>query len=148
VKKATTKALGVAGAVFVFAALITSCSEPPPRPEEKAAVPEAAKPPEPTAPQPAVPRAEPAEPVVQPLVAWIEAEPEEGEAPLKVQFTARLKGGTLPYNLQWVFGDESEPTSEANPVHTYTKPGTYFVELTAKDSGDDDDDDDIEIEVR
>ena len=147
-KKAATKALGIAGAVLVFSALIMSCSEPPPRPEEKAAAPEAAKSPETTAPQPAVPRAEPAEPVAQPLVAWIEAEPEEGEAPLKVQFTARLKGGTLPYKVQWVFGDDSEPASEPNPVHTYVKPGTYAVELTANDSGDDDDDDDIEIEVR
>jgi len=88
VKKAATKALGVTVAVFALSALIMSRSEPPPRPEEKAAAPEAARPPETTAPQPAVPLAEPAEPVVQPLVAWIEAEPEEGEAPLKVQFTA------------------------------------------------------------
>ena len=147
-KKTATRALGITGAVFVFSTLIMSCSEPPPRPEEEVAAPQVAKPPATPAPQSAVPRAEPAEPVVQPLVAWIEAEPEEGEAPLKVQFTARLKGGTLPYKLQWVFGDDSEPTSEANPVHTYTEPGSYFVELTANDSGDDDDDDDIEIVAR
>jgi PKD repeat protein len=130
--------LRVAGAVFVFIAFILSCTELPPEPKGK---------PEPAV-APVQPKAEvPAEPTVQPLVVWIEAEPEEGKAPLEVQFTARLKGGTLPHKVLWVFGDDSEPTSELNPIHTYAKPGTYFVEITAEDAGGDDDDDDMEILV-
>jgi len=128
----------VTGAVFVFIIFILSCGKPPSEPRGK---------PEP-AEAPAQPKAEaPAEPTVQPLVVWIEAEPEEGKAPLEVRFTARLKGGTLPHKVLWAFGDDSEPTSELNPIHTYAKPGNYFVELTAEDAGGDDDDDDMEIVV-
>jgi PKD repeat protein len=38
--------------------------------------------------------------------------------------------GTPPLNYLWDFGDGSATTIEANPVHTYTAPGTYTVTLT------------------
>jgi PKD repeat protein len=81
------------------------------------------------------------------VVAWIEAEPEEGEPPLKVQFTARIKGGTPPYTVQWTFDDDSPPSSKTNPIHTYTEPGSYWPELFVTDSAGDEDDDDLEIMV-
>ena len=86
-------------------------------------------------------------PTERPIVAWIEADPEDGEAPLKVQLTAKLKGGTPPYNVRWVFGDETPDSAELNPVHTYPAPGLYTVELYAKDSTGDDDEDDIDVIV-
>jgi PKD repeat protein len=120
-----------------------SCSEPPSQLEEKPTTPA-----EGTAPQPTAPAATPrAEPTRKPLLVWIEANPEEGKAPLTVQFTAQVKQGTPPYKLEWTFGDDSDPSSETNPVHTYSKPGSYWVELLATDAGDDDDDDDLEILV-
>jgi PKD repeat protein len=124
-------------AVIVTFALIVSCGAP-----EEETSPDTPPPPPPPAAQ------APADGQVQPLVAWIEAEPEEGPAPLEVKFTAKLKGGTPPITVEWHFGDESQPTAEPNPVHTYAQPGTYTVDLFANDAGGDDDDDDYDIEVR
>lgn len=96
---------------------------------------------------PAIQPDKPDIPARQPIVAWIEAEPEEGEAPLKVQLTAMLKGGTPPYSVRWVFGDETPDSAELTPVHTYPAPGVYAIELYAKDSTGDDDEDDIDVIV-
>ena len=41
----------------------------------------------------------------------------------------------------WDFGDESEPSSEKDPTHTYTEPGTYNVTLTVTDDDGDSDSD-------
>lgn len=127
----TLKAL--AAAITLCAAV--ACSESP---EKAADTPIAA---------PVVQPDKPDIPTRQPIVAWIEAEPEDGEAPLKVQLTAMLKGGTPPYSVRWVFGDETPDSAELNPVHTYPAPGVYTVELYAKDSTGDDDDDDIDVTV-
>ena len=55
--------------------------------------------------------------------------PTEGDAPLTVQFTDKSLG--IPTSWAWEFGDGQNST-EQNPVHTYTQPGTYTVSLTAK----------------
>ena len=51
-----------------------------------------------------------------------------GEAPLAVSFTD-LSGGD-PTSWSWEFGDGGRSTDQ-NPTHTYTSPGTYTVTLTA-----------------
>jgi hypothetical protein len=55
------------------------------------------------------------------------AEPAEGIAPLKVQFSA-----STPVRCRWAFGDGSS-SSERNPAYTYTEPGLYTATLTITD---------------
>ena len=50
-----------------------------------------------------------------------------GPAPMAVRFTD-ASGGS-PYHWWWQFGDGGTST-DANPVHTYTKAGTYTVNLS------------------
>ncbi len=51
-----------------------------------------------------------------------------GFTPLSVQFTDLSSND--PYSWEWNFGD-GVTSSEKNPVHTYTTPGVYTVQLTA-----------------
>jgi cytochrome c len=68
-------------------------------------------------------------------VARASSDKDSGPAPLTVQFSSEgsedADGDELAF--EWVFGDGSTST-EANPTHTYTEPGTYNVRLTATDS--------------
>lgn len=82
------------------------------------------------------------------MLAWAEAEPEEGKAPLAVQFTADIDGGKPPLKYTWKFGDGSPDSNEANPKHTYDKPGSYRADLEVADATGDEDSDYIEIEVQ
>jgi len=50
---------------------------------------------------------------------------------------AKFTDGSIPNNDDfaitkwlWDFGDESTPSTEQNPEHTYTRPGKYLVKLT------------------
>jgi gliding motility-associated-like protein len=52
---------------------------------------------------------------------------EEGCFPLRVQFTNYSVGGSV---YQWSFGDGST-SGDRNPVHVYTQPGQYTVQLNA-----------------
>jgi PKD repeat protein len=52
---------------------------------------------------------------------------DEGCYPLRVQFTNYSVGGSV---YQWRFGDGST-SADRNPVHTYTQPGDYTVQLNA-----------------
>lgn len=52
---------------------------------------------------------------------------DEGCYPLRVQFTNYSVGGSV---YQWSFGDGST-SGDRNPVHTYTQPGQYTVQLNA-----------------
>jgi hypothetical protein len=78
---------------------------------------------------------------------WMDEDEDAGYAPLTVQFTSHVEGGVPPYTVTWNFDDGSPPSSERNPVHTYTKPGRYLAELFATDSRGDKDDDFTIIEV-
>lgn len=49
-----------------------------------------------------------------------------------VQFVNKSTSGAA---LEWDFGDDSAPSSEQNPKHTYATAGTYAVALTATNSG-------------
>ncbi len=53
--------------------------------------------------------------------------PTSGMAPLTVNFTDQSTGAT---SWSWDFGDTGTSTQQ-NPSHTYTSPGTYTVSLTA-----------------
>jgi hypothetical protein len=88
-----------------------------------------------------------AEEEVAPLLAWADGSPEEGKAPLTVEFKADTEGGTPPLKYLWKFGDGSPDSTEPNPKHTYGKPGKYRADLEVSDSAGDSDSDYIEIEV-
>ena len=60
-------------------------------------------------------------------VAQFTALPAEGTVPLIVHFTDLSTG--LPTAYAWDFGDKAT-SNEKNPLHTYTKAGTYDVSLT------------------
>jgi PKD repeat protein len=89
-----------------------------------------------------------AEEEAAPLLAWADATPEDGQAPLAVEFKADVEGGTPPLKYTWKFGDGSPDSNEANPKHTYDKAGKYRADLSVADSAGDSDSDYIEIEVR
>jgi len=55
------------------------------------------------------------------------ANPTEGTAPLKVQFSTPTK-----FRPRWEFGDGAS-SSEKNPAHVYEKPGLYTAMLTVTD---------------
>lgn len=50
-----------------------------------------------------------------------------------IQFTGSARYGTQPYTWAWDFGDGATST-EQNPTHTYTTPGTYTVTLIVTDA--------------
>lgn len=63
-------------------------------------------------------------------VADFRASIQFGQAALPVQFTDVSRPGCAPItNWQWDFGDGGTATVQ-NPLHTYTTPGTYTVQLT------------------
>lgn len=68
------------------------------------------------------------------LAAVASADRTSGTAPLTVHFAGAAVGGTAPFAFTWTFGDGSVPSTEQNPTHTYTDPGTYTVTLTVTDS--------------
>ena len=83
-----------------------------------------------------------------PLLAWADGSPEEGSAPLAVEFKADVEGGTPPLKYTWTFGDGTPDSNEPNPKHSYEKAGKFRADLSVADSSGDSDSDYIEIEVR
>jgi len=66
-------------------------------------------------------------------VAGFTATPTSGVTPLVVTFTDTTKG--VPTSWAWDFGDgDSTNATIQNPVHTYTTPRTYAVNLTVTNS--------------
>jgi PKD repeat protein len=64
-------------------------------------------------------------------VAAFSAHPTSGYAPLKVAFTDKSTGFHNSY--KWSFGDGTY-SKEKNPVHKYTKVGSYTVSLTVSNA--------------
>ena len=50
-----------------------------------------------------------------------------------VQFSGSATGGSFPYTYHWDF-DDNLTSSQQNPQHIYTQPGTYIAVLTVVDS--------------
>ncbi|MBP2147105.1 PKD repeat protein [Methanofollis sp. W23] len=71
-------------------------------------------------------------PSPSPLVAHFAADLTTGSAPLTVQFTDLSTGS--PTSWSWDFGDGKVSTKQ-HPLHTYTDPGIYTVNLTVTNSG-------------
>jgi len=65
-------------------------------------------------------------------VADFKATPANGVNNLTVQFTDLSTNA--PTSWQWNFGDGSDNATEQNPVHTYTRAGTYPVTLTVSNA--------------
>lgn len=65
--------------------------------------------------------------VIPALKSRFVADPKEGKAPLVVRFTDVSTGN--PESWIWNFGDGSTST-QPNPVHTYSSPGAFHVNLT------------------
>jgi PKD repeat protein len=65
--------------------------------------------------------------VIPALKSKFVADPKEGKAPLVVRFTDVSTGN--PESWIWNFGDGSTST-QPNPVHTFTSPGAFHVNLT------------------
>ena len=83
-----------------------------------------------------------------PLLAWADASPEEGKAPLTVEFKADVECGTPPLKYVWKFNDGTPDSNEANPKHVFQKAGRYRADLSVTDSAGDEDADYIDIEVQ
>jgi len=60
-----------------------------------------------------------------------EAIPVQGYAPLSVKFTDKSTAptGFSIASRSWSFGDGSSAVTSQNPVHSYSQPGTYAVDL-------------------
>ncbi|MDD1664660.1 MAG: lectin like domain-containing protein [Methanomicrobiales archaeon] len=72
---------------------------------------------------------------VPPPDARFTATPKKGKVPLKVTFRDRTL--RRPASWLWDFGDGTTST-EKSPIHTYTKAGTFTVNLTVKNNGGED----------
>jgi PKD repeat protein len=59
--------------------------------------------------------------------------PYSGFTGAQIQFSGSATGGTPPYTWEWEFGDGATSTLQ-NPMHAYTLPGLYTVNLTVTDS--------------
>lgn len=117
----------------------------PAKPTPPAPAPQANAAPTTTAPSGQAAEGEDDEPA--PLLAWADSDTDEGKSPLTVQFTADVEGGKAPLTYVWKFGDNTPDSTEANPKHTYAKPGTYRADLEVKDASGDSDSDYLEITV-
>ncbi|MCI4334953.1 MAG: PKD domain-containing protein [Thermoplasmata archaeon] len=72
--------------------------------------------------------------LVLPLSARLTVSPVLGASPLEVHCGALLTGGFPPYGSTWNFGDGSPPATGLSPVHAYSAPGTFDVQLVVKDA--------------
>ncbi len=81
------------------------------------------------------------------LMVWAEVEPDEGAPPLSVQLKADISGGQGDRKIKWDFGDNTPPSTEINPTHTYEKTGTFRATVEVSDSTGDSDSDYVDIEV-
>jgi hypothetical protein len=133
----------------------SSCEQPeqPPAaaPEAPAAGPEGA-PPAPAAEQaPAAQAPEEAEEIDPDADCFVilDADPDYGPAPLKVQFSADVDCASGEPKYLWNFGDGSPTSAEKSPVHTYTKVGEYpaSITVTGPSGGTDSDELDILVEA-
>ena len=72
-------------------------------------------------------------PAMAQLTVNASGSPLSGVAPLTVNFTSTVSGGTLPYTWAWDFGDGGAAAVQ-NPQYVYNTPGTYMVNLLVVDA--------------
>ncbi len=73
--------------------------------------------------------------VTAPLAVAVQGLPTTtGPAPLTVNLSSAVTGGTPPYGYNWEFADGSAASAAAAVQHTWTTAGTYNVTLTVSDS--------------
>lgn len=70
------------------------------------------------------------------LIVAGSANPSSGQAPLSVEFTGSVTGGSGNIEYHWLFGDGQESPYAASSLsnHTYTAAGTYLATVTARDN--------------
>ena len=66
------------------------------------------------------------------LFVGVEAEPDSGAPPLRVQWISDVSGGTPPYTYRWNFGDGSPDAATPNPVHVYERIGDFTTTLVVE----------------
>ena len=72
--------------------------------------------------------------VVEPMEVIAAADPTGGIAPLLVNFSSSVTGGTEPYTYLWDFRD-GETSPSASTSHIFQATGEFAVSLTVTDSG-------------
>jgi plastocyanin len=93
-------------------------------------------------------QAEQQEEPTNPLTVEIISNDTEGIAPATFEFEANIEGGTEPYTINWDFDDGSEESADEETIdHTFDEAGTYNVNLTITDAGNQTASDSIEITV-
>jgi hypothetical protein len=81
------------------------------------------------------------------LIIWGDADPDTGDAPLAVEFTADPLEDIDQPVYTWDFGDGSPPSNEQNPGHTYKTPGHYSAQVKVTDVAGRTGDDTVDIDV-
>jgi len=76
-----------------------------------------------------------------------DAQPDYGPPPLAVAFSSEAECSAGQPTYKWDFGDGSPPSSEANPSHTYSKPGDFTASVTITGPGGTTASDEIDITV-
>ncbi len=79
--------------------------------------------------------------VVKPVAVWVHpalaltasSNATQGLTPLGLSFSTQVSGGQSPYTFSWDFGD-GLTSARPNPIHNYTIPRVYRIEVTVTDS--------------
>ena len=79
--------------------------------------------------------------VIMPMAVWVHpalaltasSNATQGLAPMGISVSTQVSGGQSPYTYSWDFGDGLTST-RPNPIHNYTIPRVYRVEVTVTDS--------------
>jgi PKD repeat protein len=83
----------------------------------------------------------------EPLTVEIISSDTEDTAPANFEFEAEITGGVEPYTIRWDFDDGSIEENDEEVEHTFDEAGSYSVDLTVTDSGDQSESDSMEITV-
>lgn len=76
----------------------------------------------------------PGVPLEQRIFIWAEGEPDDGPAPLAVEFDCDVMEEVRDPRFFWDFGDGSAESTEQNPKHVYDKPGQYTARVVLTDA--------------
>jgi hypothetical protein len=140
----------IAVAILLFIGGCQSCEQPEPAPTAAPPAPEAQAPaaeaPPPAAQAPADPAAQPPAEEADCFVI-LDAVPDYGPAPLKVEFSADVDCTSGDPKYAWDFGDGSPISNEEKPVHTYAKVGEFTASVVVTGSAGGTDTDELDILV-